>query len=192
MTTKVNGAAFSGVWAEKKVSFVKLTFSTDIAALAAASLYEQGTTTAPSTNTVADSTFGIVESAIVQALKTLETQSTVLGVSAYDATAHSVDVMLGNASSWFSDANGLIASALPVLNANAVITVAGTAPVDAVGALVSVAPSAVTFNIQFAAFDGKMTVGTSANGTLVNGLGATSGATPTNSPTGTYGYAYKS
>lgn len=188
MTQKVNGAAYAGVWVERKVAFVKISFSKDIAALAAADLRVLGTTTAAGAGTVADSTFGIVESAVVQALKTLETKATVLAVSRYDATAFSIDVMLGNAEGWFSDAAGLIASALPVSNAQAVVTTAGAAPTDVVGALVSVDAAAVTFDIEFATFDGQMTVGTLANGALALGPGATSGATPVNSPTGTPGY----
>ena len=188
MTTKVNGAAYPGVWVERKVAFVKIVFSSDISAIAAANLYELGTTTAVSTGTVANSTFGIVESAIVQAIKTLETKASVLAISTYNATTFSVDVMLGNAEGWFSDVNGLIASGLPVTNAQASITVAGSAAADAVGALVSVNPAAVTFGLEFGTFDGSMTVGTLANGALALGPGATSGATPTNSPSGTPGY----
>lgn len=188
MTVKVNGAAYPGVWVERKVAFVKLTFSKDISALAAADLLVLGTSTAAGAGTVADSTFAVVESAVVQALKTLETKATVLAVSKYDDTAFSIDVMLGNSEGWFSDAAGLIASNLPVVNAQAVVTTAGAAPTDVVGALVSVAPSAVTFNMEFAAFNGTMPVGTAANGTLALGIGATSGAFPMNSPTGTPGY----
>lgn len=188
MTTKVNGAAYPGVWVEKKVSFVKLTFNKDIAALAAADLTVLGTTTAAGANTVASSVFGVVESAVVQALKTLETKASVLAVSNYDAATYSVDVMLGNSEGWFSDASGVIAASLPVLNAQAVVTVAGDAPTAVVGALVSVLPTAVTFGMKFATMDGTMPIGTLANGALSVGPGASSGATPTNSPTGTAGY----
>lgn len=188
MTTKVNGAAYPGVWVERKVAFVKMVFSKDVSALAAADLLVLGTTTAAGAGTVASSVFGVVESAVVQALKTLETKATVLAVSNYDATAFSIDVMLGNAEGWFSDVNGIIATALPVLNAQAVVTTAGAAPTATVGALVSVGPAAVTFDLEFATFDGKMSVGTFANGALAFGPGASSGATPTNSATGTPGY----
>lgn len=188
MTVKVNGAAYPGVWVERKVAFVKLTFSKDISALAAADLTVLGTATPAGAGTVADSTFGVVESAVVQALKAVETKATILAVSKYDATAFSIDVMLGNAEGWFSDAAGLIASALPVLNAQAVVTTAGAAPTDVLGALVGVAAGAVTFDVEFATMDGTMTVGTLANGALALGPGATSGATPANSPTGTPGY----
>ena len=188
MTTKVNGAAYAGVWVERKVAFVKLTFNKDISALAAADLLVLGTSTAAGAGTVADSTFAVVESSIVQALKTLQTKSTVLAVSKYNASTFSIDVMLGFAEGWFSDSAGLIASAQPVTNAQAVVTTAGAAPTNVLGALVSVGASAVTFNMQFATLDGSMTVGTLANGALALGPGSTSGATPTNSPTGTAGY----
>lgn len=188
MTVKVNGAAYPGIWVERKVAFVKLTFSKDISALAAADLRVLGTTTAVGAGTVADSSFGVVESAMVQALKTLETKATILAISVFNTDDLSVDVMLGNAEGWFSDDAGLIAAALPVTGAQAVVTVAGAAPTDVVGALVSVAAGAVTFDIEFSYMDGAMTVGTLANGALALGPGATSGATPTNSPTGTAGY----
>jgi len=188
MTQKVNGAAYPGIWVEKQVAFVKLTFSKDISALAAADLLVLGTATPAGAGTVADSTFAVVESALVQALKTLETKSTVLGVSKYDVASTSVDVMLGFAEGWFSDNVGVIAAGLPVTNAQAVVTTAGAAPTNVAGALVSVGPAAVTFGIEFVAFAGTMPVATAANGDLAVGPGATSGATPTNSPTGTPGY----
>lgn len=188
MTTKVNGAAYPGVWVERKVAFVKLTFSTDIAALAAADLRVLGTTTAAGAGTVASSVFGVVESAMVQALKFLETRATVLAVSNYDAGTSTVDIMLGNAEGWFAPlTDGVIATALPVVGAQAVVTVAGAAPTDVIGATVSVAAGAVTFDMQFASF-GTLPAGTGANGTLVSGPGATSGAFPMNSPTGTAGW----
>lgn len=197
MTQKVNGSAYPGIWVEKQVTFIKITFNVDISALPAADLYELGTTTPVSAGTVADSTFGIVESAMVQALKVLETNSTILGISQYNTSTFSVDVMLGYAESWFSDLNGIIATALPVVGntassgesgVEAVITVAGSAPADSVGTLVTVSPTAVTFSLEFVYMDGSMPVATLANGALETGPGASSGATPTNSPTGTPGY----
>ncbi len=189
MVQKVNGAAYPGVWVERKVAFVKLVFSKDISALAAADLRVLGTSTAAGAGTVASSVFGVVESAVVQALKTLETRATVLAVSQYDATAFSIDVMLGNSEGWFAPlTDGIIATDLPVLSAQAVVTTAGAAPTNTVGALVSVDAAAVTFDMQYAAFNGTMPAGTGANGTLVNGPGATSGAFPMNSPTGTPGW----
>ena len=189
MTTKVNGAAYPGVWVERKVAFVKLTFSSDISAIPAADLFELGTTTPVSANTVADSTFAVVESAMVQALKTLETRATVLAISQYDAAAFSVDVMLGNAEGWFAPlADGVIFTALPIGNAQAKITVAGTAAADSIGTLVSVDPAFVTVSMNYVYMDGSMPAATAANGGVVLGIGASSGATPTNSPTGTPGY----
>ena len=188
MTQKVNGAAYPGIWVEKRVAFVKLTFSADISALPAADLTVLGTATAAGTGTVADSTFAVVESAIVQALKTLETKATVLGVSTYDVASQSVDVMLGCSEGWFSDAAGAIATALPVFGAQAVVTTAGAAPTNVAGALVSVTPVAVTFNMEFAAFNGTMAVGTAANGAIELGIGATNAAYPNNPSTGTPGY----
>ena len=186
MTQKVNGAAYPGIWVEKQVAFIKLTFSADISAVPAADLTLLGTATPVSAGTVADSTFAVVESAIVQALKNLETKSTVLGVSTYNASTFSVDVMVGYAEGWFSDVNGIIGTALPITNAQAVVTTAGAnAPL---GAIVSVTPAAFTFSMEFVAMDGSMPVATLANGKLEVGPGATSGATPTNSPTGTPGY----
>lgn len=199
MTQKVNGAAYPGIWVEKQVTFIKLTFNVDISALPAADLVELGTTTPVSAGTVADSSFAVVESALVQAIKTLETKATVLGISKYNVGTTSVDVMLGYAEGWFATAAGLIVGtdgvtalpALPVLNAQAVITVAGAgtpAYPDTVGTLVGVIGTAVTFTMEFVAFNGTMPVATFANGDLDLGPGASSGAVPTNSPTGTPGY----
>lgn len=188
MTQKVNGAAYPGIWVEKQVTFVKLTFNKDISALAAGDLVVLGTATPAGVGTVADSTFAVVESAMVQALKTLETKSTVLGISKYDATSFSVDVMLGFAEGWFSDNVGVIATALPVTNAQAIVTTAGAAPTNVLGATVGVTDTAVTFGMKFSAWDGTMPDATAANGAIDIGPGATSGATPTNSPTGTPGY----
>lgn len=179
MTTKVNGAAYPGVWVERKVAFVKLTFSVDIAAIPQADLTVLGTATPVVAGGTGASAFGVVESVLVQALKNLETRATVLAISNYDATAQTVDIMLGNAEGWFAPAtNGVIATALPVVGAQAV---------QASGTLVSVAAGAVTFDMQFAAF-GNLPNGTGANGTLVSGPGATPGSSPMNSPTGTAGW----
>lgn len=188
MTQKVNGAAYPGIWVEKQVTFVKLTFSKDISALAAADLVVLGTSTPAGAGTVADSSFGVVESALVQALKTLETKATVLGISKYDVGTTSVDVMLGFAEGWFSDNVGIIATTLPVINAQAVVTTAGAAPTNVVGATVGVTNTAVTFDMEFVAWNGTMPVATEANGDLVSGPGATPGSNPTNSPTGLPGF----
>lgn len=199
MTQKVNGAAYPGIWVEKQVTFIKLTFNKDISALLAADLTVLGDPTTPAgAGTIADSSFAVVESAMVQALKTLENRATVLGVSQYDDTAFSVDVMLGYAEGWFALDTGAIAnpSATPlvalgpqsVINAQAVVTTPGVAPTNVLGALVSVVDGAVTFTMEFVYMDGTMPVATLLNGALEVGPGATSGAYPTNSPTGTAGY----
>ena len=188
MTQKVNGAAYRGIWVERTVTFIKLTFSKDITALPAADLVVLGTATPAGAGTVADSGFAVVESVLVQALKGLATRATIIGISNLDGGTV-VDVMLGFADAWFSDAAGLITPApLPVLGAQAVVTTAGAAPTDTVGQVVGVLDTAVTYTMQFAAFDGNMPVATAAAGELAFGPGATSGATPTNSPTGTPGY----
>lgn len=185
MTQKINGAVYPGVWVEKHVAFIKVTFSANIAALAAANLTLLGTGTAVTGAAVADSTFGVVESAINQALKLVETKAVVLGVSAYNPTTRSVDVIVGVSEGWFSDAAGVIATALPVGNATAKVTTAGTNVT--VGDLVSVVPTALTYSMSFSAFR-DLPAATAAAGDLEVGVGATSGATPTNSPTGTAGY----
>ena len=189
MTTKVNGAAYPGVWVERKVAFVKLTFSADISALPAADLTVLGTATAAGAGTVASSVFGVVESAMVQALKVLETKATVLAISEYNATSFSVDGMLGNAEGWFAPlTDGVIFTGMPVGTSQAVVTVAGAAPTATVGALVSVVPSSVTYSMNYVYLDGSMPNATGGNGALVSGPGATSGAFPFNSPTGTPGF----
>jgi len=359
MTQKVNGAAYPGVWVERKVAFVKLTFNKDISSLPAADLSVLGTAVAAGAGTVANSGFAVVESALVQALKNLETRATVLAISqsngnleypayfsaagatstgglgtlvgggnylpgtytdvplsgghgygalativvagdtvvssvvitapgvgyapgdkltaaptflgvastpypfnvlvstssgsygvtsvgnlitvgsttrlvagmyigvggagqfapgtyvtsvvngttftvntapllplsaatsviyGYNGTVTTVDVMLGNAEGWFSDASGIIATALPVIGAQAVVTVPGAAPTNVAGVAVSVAPTAITFDMEFVYMNGTLPVGTVANGALAFGPGATPGSSPTNSPTGTPGY----
>ena len=194
MTQKVHGAAYPGVWVERKVAFVKLTFNKNIKALVEADLTLLGTATpvlSADAGTIADSSFGVVESALVQALKNLETRATVLAISTYNATTFSVDVMLGNAEGWFAPAsNGIILPAgQAVTAAQAVVTTAGAAPTNApAGAVVSVLDTAVTFQLQYSRF-ADLPVGTGgADGTLVEGPGSTSGAYPMNSPTGTPGW----
>ena len=187
MTQKVNGAAYRGIWVERQVTFVKLTFSKDITALPAADLVVLGTATPAGLGTVADSSFAVVESALVQALKTAETKATVLGISKL-AGGLTVDVMLGHAEGWFSDSAGVIATGLPVIGAQGVVTTAGAAPTDVLGAVVGVLDTAVTVDVEFVAFDGTMPTATADNGDLAKGPGSTSGATPPNSPTGTAGH----
>ncbi len=257
MTTKINGAVYPGVWVEKQVAFAKIIFSKDISALLSADLYVLGTTTAAGANTAADSTFDIVESALVQAVKNLETKATVLGVSNYKQNTATVvvttgsasssgttvtitntsfavgqtvavtagtgsflpgtkivslisstgfvvdrapttdlsgatvtgstyaggqvDVMLGYAEGWFSDVSGVISTGIAIPNAQARVFAPGSAPTATAGDLVSVNPTAVTFGLDFSAFDGSMPIGTYSNGALhlvANGATAGSAATP--------------
>ena len=185
MTQKINGAIFPGVWVEKHVAFIKVTFNTDVAALAPAALTLMDGVTPVDSAVTADSTFGVVESAIAQAVKMIETKAVVLGVTRYNAATSSFDAIVGVSEGWFSDANGLIAAAMPVVTANAkALSAGGTV---AVGDLVKVAPGSVTFGMSFAAFR-DLPAATAAAGDLALGVGGTSGATPTNSPTGTAGY----
>ena len=188
MTQKVNGAAYPGVWVERKVAFVKLSFTKDIRALAAGDLVVLGTATPAGAGTVADSSFAVVESVMVQALKTLETKSTVLGISP-STTGLVYDVMLGNAEGWFAPlTDGIIlAAGQAITGAQAKVTVAGVAPTNVLGATVGVTDIAVTYELRFAQF-ATLPNGTGANGTIVSGPGSTSGATPPNSSTGTAGW----
>lgn len=188
MTTKVNGAAYAGIWVEKQVAFVKMTFDQDIRAIPATDLVVLGTATPAGLGTVADSEFGVVESVIVQALKTVAATATILAVSR-SSNGLTYDVMLGYAEGWFSDVNGLITAApLAITGAQAVVTTAGAAPTNVLGALVGVVDGAVTVSLSFSYMNGAMAAATLANGGLTLGPGSTSGATPTNSPTGTAGY----
>lgn len=242
MTQKVNGAAYPGIWVEKQVTFIKLVFSKDISALLTADLLVLGTSTPAGALTAADSSFGVVESALVQALKNLEQKATVLGISNYKQLTPSViittgsasstgttinivtttfavgqtvavtagtgvflpgtkvvsitdgthlvvsvaplvalsgatvtgstyaggevDVMLGYADGWFSDASGSIATAQAVTSAVAQVFAPGASPTNVAGALVSVNDASVTFTVSFVAFDGSMPVATYNLGTL--------------------------
>ena len=198
MTTKVNGAAYAGIWVEKQVTFVKLTFDQDIRAIPAADLRVLGTTTVLDTG-VGDSSFAVVESVLVSALKTLATRSTILAIST-TTNGLTYDVMLGHAASWFSAGDaaglpdavtGLITPApIPVIGAQAVLTVANATPVLPIGSVVSVADGAVTVSFSFAHMNGTMAAATSANGGLVYGPGSTPGNIPApgNTPTGTPGW----
>jgi len=195
MTTKVHGAAYAGIWVEKQVTFVKLTFSKNIKALVEADLHVLGDPLTPivsaNTGTIANSEFAVVESVMVSALKTLATRSTILAIST-SATGLTYDVMLGHAASWFSNNVGLITAApLPVVGAQAVVTVEGTAPTNAlVDQLVGVNDGAVTVSFSFSHMDGTMPAATFANGGLTFGPGATPGNEPSpgNTPTGAPGY----
>ena len=184
MTQKINGAAYSGIWVEKQVAFIKLTFNHDLTGITATHMYLTGTTTQTTTTSVGDTSFGVVESAIVQALKQLELKATVLGISALSSAGTVVDVMVGCSEGYFSDNVGLIASGLATGGAKAVITTAGGNTV--LGQLVDMVPGYVTFTMEFAAFDGTMPVATVANGDLETGVGSTpaTAALPNGAPIG--------
>lgn len=188
MVSKVNGAAYPGVWVERNTSFVKITFSKDIRALPASDLVVLGTATPVGASTVANSGFGIVESALVKALKALEVKATILGISSSDDGLN-YDVMLGHAEGWFAPlTDGIIATGQSVTSAQAKVTVAATvAPFNSIGDIVGVTPSAVTYSVRFAKFN-ALPNGTGANGAITLGVGSTSGATPGGSATGTPGW----
>ena len=188
---KVNGAAYPGIWVEKQVTFIKITFSGDISAIPAADLTLLGTSTPVAAGAVADGTFAVVNSVLVQALQTLELDATVLGVSAYNVANKSVDVMLGYAEGWIGDAagDGLVqgfpsaTTGGTVQAANAIVTTASANA--AVGDIVSVVPATFTFGLQFAYMDGNMTVATVTNHALelwTDGNGPGSAAAPMGAP----------
>jgi len=190
MVSKVNGAAYPGVWVERNVAFVKITFSKDIRALAATDLLVLGTTVPAAVGTVADSSFGVVESVLVKALKALEVKATILGIG-HSETGLAYDVMLGHAEGWFAAlTDGVILAPLqPVLGAQARVTTAATGGLlnTQIGDIVTVTDAAVTYTVQFAKFN-ALPAGTGANGAISNGPGSTSGAVPPGSQTGTAGW----
>jgi len=81
MTIKVNGGIQPGVWVERNVEFVTLTFSADI------------------TSSAFDIPNSVLDNAIA---KLLENKATVLAVSELYATGTKVDVMLGHAQGYTS------------------------------------------------------------------------------------------
>jgi len=159
--------AYPGIWVEKEVVFVKLTFGTDISLNTDYSL------------------FGVVESVLVQALNAVAQTATILGVSQYDVGTTSIDVMLGYASGWFSDTNGLILTQPTNIWP---LTVTGQAINTTVNPPVAAANVTTTVTAYFAYFNGTMPVASSSNGQLETGPGASPGSYPTNSPVGTPGY----
>ncbi len=191
MVQKVNGAAYPGIWVERRVAFIKATFSARIDAIPAASLRLAGTSTVVTgTGAVADSTFAVVESAVVQALKVIGLKATILGVSAVGNTGTTVDVMVGTSEGWFaavSSSTGALVGAdgstvIPaqdIVGSKAVMTNAGTgSPNTVVGQVVDVATGYATFSLTFGYLDGNLPAATVANGALVNGPGASSGYFP--------------
>lgn len=162
MTTKVNGAAYPGIWCEKQIAFVTVTFAASVAV------------------TTDYSGFDVVESCVVQALKEVEQRATVLGVSQLSADGLKFQVMVGYAEGMFSNNVGVIASGIAVVG-KAVDLTDPLLPVPA-------ADLVTTFGLSYAYWDASLPVATAANGALAIGPGATSGAFPAGSATGTPGY----
>ncbi len=81
---KINGGIEKGVWVERDVTFVTLTFSAD----------------------VSDSAFGIPNSCLDNAIQKLaEQRATVLAVSELYESGTKIDLMLGHASGWAAEAD---------------------------------------------------------------------------------------
>ena len=110
MVQKVNGGIEKGVWVERDVTFVGLTFNVDIT----------------------DSAFGIPNSCLDNAIqKLVERKATVLAVSELYNTGTQVDVMLGHAQGWYSAADdGVIATGLDVTGVQADLETELAATVD--------------------------------------------------------------
>lgn len=84
MTKKIHGGIEKGIWVERDVAFVTLTFSAD----------------------VSDSAFGIPNSCLDNAIqKLIQRKAIVLGVSDLYSSGTKVDVMLGHAAGWYSATN---------------------------------------------------------------------------------------
>lgn len=129
---KIHGGVEKGVWVERDVTFVTLTFSTDIT----------------------DSAFGIPNSCLDNAIqKLVERKATVLGVSELYDGGTKVDVVLGHASGWTSDANGSIAASVDVTGFEADLTTTLAATVDIDFAVFSGLRAAVTADLT--EFDGE-------------------------------------
>jgi hypothetical protein len=189
MVQKINGAAYPGVWVEKDTAFVRVTFGEQMNAIVAADLTTLDGLAV--TTVVADSTFAVVESAIVQALKYVQSKATVLAVSSYDISSFSFDVFLGSAEGFFSDnAGAIVATGSPIAltgTVQAKVTTAGT--VTSTGAAIAVGDivklnltnlgATASFSMQFLSFTGGLPVATVAAGTLASGPGSTPGSTAT-------------
>jgi hypothetical protein len=186
MTQKINGAAYPGVWAERDTAFVRVTFGEQMNAVVAADLLTLDGLAV--STVVADSTFGVVESAVVQALKYLEQKATVLAVSSYDISSFSFDVLLGSAEGWFSNDAGLITAADILMTGTvlAKVTTAGT--VTSTGAAIAVGDlvklnltnlgATADFRLEFLGFVSQgLPVATAAAGTLAAGVGTAAAAT---------------
>lgn len=121
MTKKVHGGVKAGMWFERDVSFVTLTFSAD----------------------VTDSAFGIPGSCVDNAVAELvQRKATVLGVSGLYENGTKVDVILGHAQGWTSGSNGVIASGVDVSGVQADLSTVVSATVEVKFAKFSNLPAA--------------------------------------------------
>ena len=152
MTSKVHGSAYPGIFCEKQVTFVTVTFAASVAVV------------------TQYSGFDVVESCVVQALKALATRATILGISQLSASGLEFQVMLGYAEGHFSDNVGIISIGNAVVGKAADLT-NPLLPVPA-------ADLVTTFDLSFAYWDGSLPVATLANGALVNGPGNIPGFYP--------------
>jgi hypothetical protein len=158
---KINGAAYPGIWVEKQVTFVKVTFNTDISALPAASLWEFGTNTPVSAGTIADSSFGVVESVLVQALEQVETDATILAISNLAQTGPTLVATTTTTAATYT-------TTIPV-----------TTTVNAASVTGSISGTTLTVTI--------LGSGTLFVGQVLTGAGVTAGTTITSFVSGVYG-----
>lgn len=187
MVAKVNGAAQTGAWFEKNTAIIKVTFSSTVAALTASTggLVLEGTATAVTGGGTADSSFGIVESAVVQALKVIATKATILAVSPLNGGT-TMDVLVGHAEGWISPLNdgflGNTVAAQPAQGysiAPAKARMAATAGNVVAGQIVDVSATATaTFGLRFAKLDGTAAVAVAADLNAGPGLAPGSAALP--------------
>jgi hypothetical protein len=183
MVTKVNGAAYAGSWFEKNTAIIKVTFSSTVAALTPTTggLVLAGTATAVTAGT-ADSSFAIVESAVVQALKVIATKATILAVSPLGNTGTTMDVLVGHAEGWIAAANdGLLSTTAStgysIAPAKAVMVTGGGNA--AVGTIVDVSTTATgTFGLRFAKLDGTAANAVSTDLDVGPGLAPGNATTP--------------
>lgn len=121
MAKKIHGGVKPGVFVERDVTFVTITFSTN----------------------VTTSAFGIPGSCVDKAVGILlQQKATVLGVSQLYSTGTKLDVMLGNASGWTSDSSGVIFNDVNVTGVLADLTTTLSATADIVFSKFEALPAA--------------------------------------------------
>ena len=97
MTVKVNGGVKAGMFFEKKVAFVTITFGAAINAAGS------------------DSSFGYPDTVLDNVVqKLVQNKAVVLGVSGLYSSGTKVDLILGTSQAWTSNASGQIMSAVAV------------------------------------------------------------------------------